>query len=128
MLSYQLFLIDFLQDLKNSELEPFGYTEVNLTSFNLVESDFAISHYRPHFSFFEYVSVYDALLTVYELTRIQIQNTGLCYTGTKQALMDTLQQVSGPVKKVLYLCTSLRGKSNKLVHIQLSRLINWHPH
>ena len=83
----------FPQNHDGSDFEPYAYTEVNLTTFDQVRGDFIISSPRPGFSQFEYAAVHDSLLTLYELTKVQMRNYGNCMPPGIENLKSNLQKV-----------------------------------
>ena len=78
------------------------YTQVNLTTLHLVQNE---RYYTDvdigYFTDFEYATVYDSLLTMYDAIVLHHRNTGDCLWIGKDYITSTLARVGIPLGIVI---------------------------
>ena len=88
-----MFLYYLTKDLEFSDIEPFSYTDVNLTSLDIGQSDPGFRMQPLSSSPLDHVLVHDMLLTLYDMVKRQLHDKGICSPSNKGEFSENIQQV-----------------------------------
>ncbi len=83
------------QNQDQHNLLTYAFTEVNLTTFHLTQSEETMSNEvgSGQFTSFEYGSVHDSLLTLYDGVLLHQRSTGSCQWSGREHIFSALSKV-----------------------------------
>ena len=86
--------LSIFQNLDTRSLGPYMFTQVNFTTFKLVQESFAGGQLIPgDFSEYDYATTMDSLLTLYHGIHLQHRRKGNCHWIGKGSILGVLSKV-----------------------------------